>query len=179
MRNVSSHPLWSSWCISLLISYTSNEEYKQKSSVELLVYSFTDFICLHQEYKQKPSMELLVHCLTGLMNISRSPLWSSLIISLLISWTFNKEYEQKLSVELLVYFLTDFICFQYEYMQKPSVDLLVHCLTGFMNIIRSPLRSSWIISLLISYTFNKECEQKSSVELMVYVLTDFMFPQME
>ena len=46
IRNISRSPLWSSWCISSLISYTSNMEYKQKSSVELLVYFLTDFMYL-------------------------------------------------------------------------------------------------------------------------------------
>ena len=61
---MSRSPLWSSWSSSLLISYTSNMEYKQKSSVELLVYFLTDFYTANKEYKQKSSVELLISFLT-------------------------------------------------------------------------------------------------------------------
>ena len=108
-RSISRSPLWSSWFISLLIQYTLNEEYKYKSSVELLGYLLTDFIDFY-----------LVR------NISRSPLWSSWAISLLIPYTFNKKYKQKSSVELLVHFLTDSIHFNKESKQKSCVQLLLY-----------------------------------------------------
>ena len=89
MRNISRSPLWSSWFIFLLMSYTFEKEYKQKSSVELLIHALTDVIYFLKR------------------NISRSPMWSSwfffLIDTLLIR---NKK---KSSLELLVYFPTDFI----------------------------------------------------------------------
>ena len=44
IKNISRSPLWSSWSISSLIPCTFDKEYKQKSSVELLVYFRTDFI---------------------------------------------------------------------------------------------------------------------------------------
>ena len=45
--------------------------------MELLVYFLTASIFWWQEYKLKSSLELLTYCLTGFINISRSPLWSS------------------------------------------------------------------------------------------------------
>ena len=44
MGKISRSPLWSFLCISLIIPYISNKEYKQKPSVELLVYFLTDGI---------------------------------------------------------------------------------------------------------------------------------------
>ena len=51
------------------------------------------------DYEQKSSIPLLT---LRIGSISRSPLWSSWFISLLISYTSNKKYEQKSFVELLV-----------------------------------------------------------------------------
>ena len=89
--------------ISLLISNTFNKEYKQKSSVELLVYFLIE-----------------------IRNMSRSPLLSSWSISLLISYISNKEYKQKSSMELLVCSLLISDTSNKEYKQKSSVELLDH-----------------------------------------------------
>jgi hypothetical protein len=61
MRNISRSPSWSSWSISFLISYTLNKEYEQKSSVEFLVYSLTDFVFFKAKYESKSFVELLVY----------------------------------------------------------------------------------------------------------------------
>ena len=117
--NISRSPLWSSWFISLLISCTCNMEYKQKPSVELLVYFLTDFIHFcwgiwTEVLCGAPGLfPYWFHTLL-IRNMSRSPLWSSWSSSLLISYTSNMEYKQKSSVELLVYFLTVFIHFEWE-----------------------------------------------------------------
>ena len=75
IRNISRTPLRSPWSVSLLIPYTLKKEYKEKCSVELLVYFLTDMFLFTYRFH------------TRLMrNISRSPLWSSWSISLLISW---------------------------------------------------------------------------------------------
>ena len=73
--SISLRPLWSSLSKSSLISYTFTEEYKQKFSVELLVYFLTDFIhsilisyTPNIEYKQKSSVELLVYFLTDVIH---------------------------------------------------------------------------------------------------------------
>ena len=83
--------------MSLLFSSIFNEEYKERSSVEILVY-----------------VEFLVYFLTSFCtlltrNMRSSPLRSSWLISSVTSYIAAEEYKQKSYVELLVYFLTDFI----------------------------------------------------------------------
>ena len=120
----------------MLISYISNKDYKQKSSVELRFISLLISYAFDKEHKV--SVELLVHFLTDsehsqMDNISRNALWSSWLISVLISHTSNKEHKEKSSMELLVHFLTDSIHFSKEYKQKSSAELLVDFLTDFMH----------------------------------------------
>ena len=69
IRNMSTSPLLSSWFISLLISYISNKEYKQKSSMELLVCSLLISDTSNKEYKQKSSVELPVDFLTDFLHL--------------------------------------------------------------------------------------------------------------
>ena len=51
-----------------MVPYTSNKEYKQMSSVEVLVYFVTEFMTFDKEYEQKCSVELLVYFLTDVIH---------------------------------------------------------------------------------------------------------------
>ena len=64
---------------------------------------------------------------TSIGNMSRRPLWNSLSISSLITYTCDEAYEQKSSVELQVHFSADSINFLLRNTRNKSfVQLLGH-----------------------------------------------------